>query len=234
MPEKEQITENEYPLNQLYFYLTKVCNLRCRHCWLAPEYQQEAKPGKYLPFDPFKKIVNEAKGLGLTCVKLTGGEPLLNPDFCKMIEFVKNEDLGLTLETNGLLCTFEIAQQLAECKEIFVSVSLDASTPEIHDVIRGVKGAFQRTIAGIQNLVKAGIKPQIIMSVMKQNKGEIESLVMLASELGAGSIKFNLITPTARGKKMHDHDETLSVKDLIDIGNWVEGELSKRMDIPLF
>ncbi len=40
--------------------------------------------------------------------------------------------------------------------------------------------------------------------------------------------------PTARGKKMHDHDETLSVKDLIDIGNWVEGELSKRVDTPLF
>jgi len=225
---------NNSPLDQLYFYLTQGCNLRCRHCWLAPEYRSEENPGKYLSAELFKRIVEEAKVLGLTRVKLTGGEPLLDPDINEIIRIIKNEELGLTVETNGLLCTHEIAQELSICKDIFVSVSLDASKPEIHDVIRGVKGAFEGTVAGINNLVNAGIKPQIIMSVMKQNRDEIEPIVMMAQDLGAGSVKFNLIEPTARGKKMHDEDETIPVKELIEIGKRVERSLAEKVDINLF
>jgi len=234
MPDKRQIAENEYPLNQLYFYLTQGCNLRCRHCWLAPEYKSVENPGKYLSVDLFNQIISEAKYLGLTNVKLTGGEPLLNPDIIQIIESIKNEELGLTVETNGLLCSPEIARQLAGCKDIFVSVSLDASKPDIHDVIRGVKGAFDRTVEGIKNLVNALLKPQIIMSLMKQNRGEIESLVILAQKLGADSVKFNMVEPTARGEKMHVNNETLSIKDLIEIGNWVEGELADSVGMKLY
>jgi len=233
MPEKEQTIENEYPLDQLYFYLTQGCNLRCRHCWLAPEYRSEEKPGTYLPVDLFKQIIKEAKDLGLTSVKLTGGEPLLDPDIQEMLEYIRSEELGLTVETNGLLCTPEIARQLSLCRDVFVSVSLDASKPEIHDSIRGVKGAFKKTINGVKSLVNAGIKPQIIMSIMRQNKDDIEPLVMLAQELGAESVKFNMIEPTSRGKKMHEKDETLSVEELIALEKWVDQELSPKVEIRL-
>ncbi len=235
MPAKEEHMDIiKYPLDQLYFYLTQGCNLRCRHCWLAPEYRSEDNPGKYLSAKLFKQVVDEAKELGLTRVKLTGGEPLLNPDVCDIIDFVKTLDLGLTVETNGVLCSSEIAQQMSLCRDIFVSVSLDASKPEIHDAIRGVKGAFQRTLAGINNLVEAGIKPQIIMSLMRQNREEIESMVLMAQELECDSLKFNLIEPTARGKRMHDEEETIPVKELIQIGEWVERDLAGKVDINLF
>jgi len=124
MLEKKHIAGNDYPLEQLYFYLTQGCNLRCRHCWLAPEYRSEANPGKYLSAKLFKQIVEEAKDLGLTRVKLTGGEPFLNPDIQEMLEYIRSEELGLTVETNGLLCTPEIAHQLSLCKDTFISVSL--------------------------------------------------------------------------------------------------------------
>jgi len=234
MPEKELTIENEYPLDQLYFYLTQGCNLRCRHCWLAPEYRSEEKPGTCLSVNLFKQIIEEAKDLGLTSVKLTGGEPFLNLDIQEMLEYIRSEGLGLTVETNGLLCTPEIAHQLSLCKDTFVSVSLDAANPEIHDSIRGVKGAFLRSLAGINNLVEAGTKPQIIMSLMKQNKQEIEPLALLSQEIGAGSVKINLVDPTARGKKLHDSNETIPVKELIEIGDWVERDLSAKVGINLF
>jgi len=81
---------NNSPLDQLYFYLTQGCNLRCRHCWLAPEYRSVENPGKYLSAELFKRIVEEAKVLGLTRVKLTGGEPLLDPDINEIIRIMKN------------------------------------------------------------------------------------------------------------------------------------------------
>ena len=69
----------QFPLNQIYFYLTKGCNLRCRHCWIAPKYQGDGQSHPALDVDLFKSIVAQAKPLGLGGVKLTGGEPLIHP-----------------------------------------------------------------------------------------------------------------------------------------------------------
>ncbi len=73
--------------------------------------------------------------------------------------------------------------------------------------------------------MKAGLRPQIIMSVMKRNAHQLEALVRLAEKENAESVKFNLVTPTARGKQMAKSGETLSIQELIDLGNWVENTL---------
>jgi molybdenum cofactor biosynthesis enzyme MoaA len=77
---KEERESLRYPLNQIYFYLTEGCNLRCRHCWVAPKYQSGSNSYPALDLDLFKSIIEQAKHLGLTGVKLSGGEPLLHPE----------------------------------------------------------------------------------------------------------------------------------------------------------
>jgi SynChlorMet cassette radical SAM/SPASM protein ScmF len=153
---------------------------------------------------------------------------LLHPQIREILAIVKNEGLGLTVETNGLLCTQEICQLIADCKKPFVSVSLDAANAEVHEKIRGVKGCFEQALCGTRNLVKAGLRPQIIMTVMRSNKREIEPLVDLAKSLGAGSLKINIVQPTARGQKMHRSGQTLSVEELVEMGEWAEGKLAKE------
>jgi molybdenum cofactor biosynthesis enzyme MoaA len=110
-----------YPLNQIYFYLTEGCNLRCRHCWVAPKYQSGSNSYPALGLDLFKSIIEQAKPLGLTGVKLSGGEPLLHPEIKEILEYIQTEDLRLIVETNGVLCTAELAKKMAACKEPFVS-----------------------------------------------------------------------------------------------------------------
>jgi SynChlorMet cassette radical SAM/SPASM protein ScmF len=115
-----------------------------------------------------------------------------------------------------------------------VSVSLDAADPEIHEWVRGVKGCFAQAVAGIENLVRAGINTQVIMSIMRRNLDQIEPLVRLAEELGVGSVKFNLVNPTSRGETMHQRGETLTTRELVETGVWVENELALRSSISLF
>ena len=98
-----------------------------------------------------------------------------------------------------------------------MSVSLDGSDAETHEWVRGVEGSFKAAQNGVRNLVVAGLKPQIIMSIMRQNRDQMESVVRLAESLGAGSVKFNLIQPTARGEKMHDAGETMTIDELFEI-----------------
>ncbi len=224
--EKIQTTELKYPLSQLYLYLTKGCNLACRHCWIAPEYQTENNSYPFLDLELFQSILNQAKPLGLYGVKLTGGEPLLHPQILKILELINTDNLTLSVETNGVLCTPELAQRIAACKNSFVSVSLDGADAETHEWVRGVTGCFENALDGIRNLVSAGLKPQIIMTVMRSNEAQMEAVVHLAESLGASSVKYNILQPIARGKKMYQSGETLPFNELVELGQWVEEELS--------
>jgi len=228
-------TENlTYPLNQIYFYLTEGCNLRCRHCWIAPQYQSKANQYAALDLDMFKSIIEQAKPLGLTGVKLTGGEPLLHPEINEILEHIRTENLDLTVETNGVLCTPELARKMAACSDPFVSVSLDGDNAETHEWVRGVEGSFEAALKGIKNLVDAGLRPQVIMAIMAKNKDQMEPLVRLVEQLGAGSVKFNIVQPTVRGGRMHDSGETLSIEELVKLGHWVEDRLSAATNLTLY
>lgn len=221
-------------LNTLYFYLTEGCNLACRHCWIAPKLDKTGKDYPSLPLELFETAIQEAKPLGLSSVKLTGGEPLMHPDFVKLLEIIRGKNLGLTIETNGVLCSKEFALEIAKSKNPFVSVSIDGIDAGTHEWVRGVEGSFEAAKEGIRNLVNVGIKPQIIFSVMRKNVGQIEEFIKMAEDLGAGSAKFNVVMPTARGEKLHESLETLNIKELINLGRYVEKNLSPKTKIKLF
>src|SRR5680860_250868 len=121
---KQQKTEQVgvHPINTLYFYLTEGCNLACRHCWMGPRFDGTGNNYPTLPVELFETAIREAKPLGLSSVKLTGGEPLLHPHFTRLLEIVRREDLRLTIETNGMLCTPEVAAEIAKSTDRFVSV----------------------------------------------------------------------------------------------------------------
>jgi len=220
-------------LTQLYFYLTEGCNLACRHCWLAPKFDPAGDRYAMLPVTLFEGAITEAKQLGLQGVKLTGGEPLLHPEFLWMLGIVMREELNLVVETNGVLMTPEIAERLAAFPNRFVSVSLDGADAETHEWVRGVPGCFEQALEGIRILVEAGIQPQVILSLMQANVDQIDAIVRLAEDVGASSVKFNVIQPTARGERLHRVEETLGIEKLIQLGQYVYLELAPTTELKL-
>lgn len=221
-------------LNTLYFYLAEGCNLACRHCWLAPKLHTTDRQSPTLPVELFEMAIREARPLGLSGVKLTGGEPLLHPQFISLLKIVRREELALTIETNGLLCTPEIAVEIAKSPKRFVSVSIDGIDAGTHEAIRGVPGSFDAARLAVNNLVAAGISPQIIFSVMRCNADQVAAIVRMAEELGAASVKFNIVQPTARGEILHEGSETLDIAELISLGRRVEQELAPGTALKLF
>lgn len=103
-------------------YLTGSCNLKCRHCWINPHFEKNA--GKCLPWNELKKIIQDAKEIGLSSVKLTGGEPFLHPEILGVIKGLKEMKLGVTIETNGTLIDEEAPElrgtleiDIIECRD---------------------------------------------------------------------------------------------------------------------
>ena len=166
-----------YPLNQLYFYLTEGCNLACRHCWLSPKLDPAGDRYPTLPVELFETAILEAKPLGLNSVKLTGGEPLLHPQFTTLLEIIRREELDLTIETNGTLCTPVIAKEIAKSSNKSVSVSIDGVDASTHEWVRGIGGSFELARQAVNNLVAVGISPQIIFSVMPRNVDQVDAIL---------------------------------------------------------
>ena len=230
----EQLVDGSWSLNQIYFYLTAGCNLACRHCWLAPGFDEDGTAYPTLPVDLFESSIHEAKPLGLSGVKLTGGEPLLHPQITKILEIVRREGLRLTIETNGVLCTPAMAKEIAKTPNSFISVSIDGADAVTHEWIRGVPGCFEKACQGVRNLAAVKTPPQVIMTVMRSNANQVEAVVRTAEKLGAASVKFNVVQPTARGQQLHETDEALGIAEIITLGRDVEMELAQTTKLQLF
>lgn len=229
------MSKRSFPLEQIYFYLTEGCNLSCRHCWISPKLETTGAQSATLSVSTFAKVIEEAKPLGLKSVKLTGGEPLLNPSFLDILNVVSREGLGLVVETNATLCMPEHAAAIkSACEKPFVSVSLDGADAKTHEHIRGLKGSYESALRGIANLINEGIKPQIIFTVMRSNEHQVDSMARLAENLGAGSLKFNIVQPTERGRKLHLGNETPTVTELVALGRRVETSVSSSTILDVF
>lgn len=224
-----------YPLIHAYLYLTGGCNLRCAHCWISPGYVPEREDARdRLTTADVVKAVDEGQPLGLTHVKLTGGEPFLNVDIFEIVELLASRNLSISIETNGTLIDRQAAALLSRNGVSSVSVSMDSHRASFHDVFRGIPGALDKTAAGIEHLAAGKIGVQVVMSLVRGNAGDIEGLIDAAGRLGARSVKINPVNPIGRGGALMDRGQTVPVEELLELSGWVEGELAKRYDIETY
>jgi len=221
-------------LSTFYLYLSDNCNLRCRHCWVEPRFTDgEPDPSRFVNVEALLAAVREAKPLGLCAAKLTGGEPMLHPHFREVVDRLTAEGLRMDMETNGTLLSAETARHLKEKTSLsFISVSLDGADARTHDEFRGVAGAFDAAVRGLAYLREAGYKnTQVIMSVHRGNRDQVEPLVRLATACGAASVKLNPVTRTGRGTAMHERGEGLGFDGQMELARYVDGELGRRAPI---
>ena len=219
-------------LKTVYLYLTNACNLKCQHCWIIPGEEAKIK-NDYLEIELFEKVLTQAKQAGAFRIKLTGGEPLLHPKIYKILERIREEEFRLAVETNGTLVNEKMTEELVKCNP-FVAISLDAADANLHDKIRGVQGAFKKTVNGIKNLVSNGIKPQIIFTLMKENSNQVEKIAKLAERLGASSLKINVLQRVARAEKLYEGGQALTVEEYMELGKKIYGEITKSAKIKIF
>ena len=220
-------------MRTFYLYLTAGCNLACRHCWISPRYQANGGTGGHLDLALLERAIVAARPIGLTSVKLTGGEPTLHPDFHALCELLARHGLGFWMETNGVLIGADEAALLARLGMRFCSVSLDGATAATHDHQRAVPGAFARALEGIAHLVAAGIRPQAILTLTRDNAHELFDLFHLAARIGCSSVKVNLLEPTGRGQLMTLSNGGFSSTELLELGRRVEA-FEAEAGIPLY
>ncbi|MBW2624038.1 MAG: radical SAM protein, partial [Deltaproteobacteria bacterium] len=163
--------------------------------------------------------------------------PLLYPGFFGLIEALSERGIGLDLETNGTLIGPLEAEKLARTTTT-VSVSLDGAEPETHDSMRGVKGAFKRSVSALREMAGNGVTTQIIMTLTRANVQEIDPVIALAQDLGASSLKINPVVPCGRAENIFHQNQNLSPDELMSlerglINNSSGNGLQVELDLPI-
>jgi SynChlorMet cassette radical SAM/SPASM protein ScmF len=213
-------------------YIAGACNLACSHCWISPHFDPAAASGKFLSLEHARKAVEQGKHLGLSSAKLTGGEPLLHPQFRELVSILASAGLGIVIETNGTLVDESLAGFLQDKGVKFISVSLDGADSKTHEALRGVSGSFEQAVAGIRALVTRGFKPQVICTLHRGNASQMQEVIALAQSLGCCSVKFNHVQDMGRGTRMKT-ESGLDVDEILSLYGKMEREMAPSCAIPL-
>lgn len=190
------LDRNGRVINYLRISVTDRCNLRC--CYCMPEGVQDVGMKNILTFEEIWEIVRTGVSLGITHIRITGGEPLVRKDCVDLIRGIR-EIPGvetITMTTNGVLLG-NYAKQLKEAGVDGVNISLDTLDPEEFFKITG-KRELQEVLAGIRAAKTAGL-PVKLNAVNRKELDPIP-LVRYAQEENL-PIRFIEMMPVGYGKK---------------------------------
>ena len=162
-------------------YLSERCNSRCVSCdWWRNGHAD-------LDLSAVTRLLPSLVELQTKVVLISGGEPLLNPQWVEITELLRARGLKLWLLTSGL----SLAKHALRAGRLFdaITVSLDGTTSASYAAIRGVD-AFEKVCEGIRAAVSAGVPVGVRVTVQRANYRQLPEFVRLARELGAEQISF--------------------------------------------
>ena len=210
--------------------ITRSCNLHCAHCRASAGGEGGGGGDDELSTEECYRLIDEILEVGKPILILTGGEPLMRPDFMEIAGYATNRGLRVVVGTNGTLITGEMAARLKEIPVSRVGISLDFPVAKLQDEFRGQTGAFQTALEGIAQARKAGIEVQINTTITKLNVRYLEDMLSLAMEVGAIAFHPFMLVPTGRGKNLEP--VALSAEEHEEALNWIyerQQELGSRM-----
>jgi radical SAM protein with 4Fe4S-binding SPASM domain len=166
--------------------ITWKCDLRCEHCLVSGGSTDQNELSSQEAFD----LVDDLARLGVSVVSLTGGEPLLRPDWHEIAARIKQKGMILRFSANGHLLSDQIVKKLIELDTESFSVSIDG-VKKTHDRIRhGLRGdggasSFDRVMQAIARLRETPIITSVRTTVTKQNTDELPEIHKILKASGA-------------------------------------------------
>ena len=180
------------PMRDLRISLLDQCNFRCPYCMPEAEFHAEyefLRKQQRLTYDEILRVVRAASGLGVSKIRLTGGEPLLDKKLTELISRLARmpgiDDLALT--TNGMLLA-PVAEKLAAAGLHRVTISLDSLDETVFKRMSGGRGDLHRVLAGIDAAMRAGLSPIKINVVVERGMNDHTVMELLEYFRGSGHI----------------------------------------------
>ncbi len=177
---------------------TQSCDLACKHCRAAA--QPIAHPDELTTAEG-KALIDQIAAMHVPIFVFTGGDPLKRKDVFELIRYAADQGVMVALTPSATpLLTREAIFKLKEAGLVRLGISLDGSTPEIHDAFRGLSGAWARTIQAIEWANEAGIPIQVHTTISRHNSHDLDNLCALFEKLAIVMWNVIFLVPVGRGQ----------------------------------
>jgi radical SAM protein len=215
------IRQPAYDVNDRPFMViwetTNACDLACKHC------RAEAIPQN----DPLglttaqgKQLLDQIEQFGKPrpLVILTGGDPFKRADLFELVEYGTTIGLPVAVSPSGTpLLVKENLLKLKDAGAKAISLSIDGSTPAIHDAFRQVPGSFELTVNGWQAAREIGLKLQLNTTVTRYNLSDLPNIFRLVQDIGVMTWSLFFLVPTGRGQA----EDEITPREYEDVMNWL-------------
>lgn len=168
----------------LQFQYDYTCNFKCEHC--SVKRFQGKKEGRYFTIPDVEELSRQADDMGLAHIVITGGEPLVFPDFDDLVKAIDPQKFYITSDTNGWLLDDKKAKHLKNIGVDKIQLSLDSLSAAGHDEFRHKTGSHERALRAIDAALSAGLNIIIQTVVSKQRVRSVEFVEFLKFINGKG------------------------------------------------
>lgn len=184
------------------FELTPRCNFNCKMCYVHLKAEDIPRHGQELTAKEWLRIAEEAKTAGTTWLCVTGGEPLLHPQFAEIWQGLAQMGFFLTLQTNASLITGGIVDLLEQYPPRQAKITLYGTNDNVYEAVCSVKDGFTRVNDGIHTLMNMGIPVELVSTIIRQNQDDLQNMAYYAVRHRLKWIPTASIKPSLRGAEV--------------------------------
>lgn len=193
----------------VHWSITGRCNYHCRHCFQSAPCGELMQP----TLEQCKDIIHQFAECGIGSVGITGGEPLVHPDFLAIVDELLANHISINvIYSNGRLVTQELLDELHK-RGLHTGFQISFDGVGYHDWMRGVPGAEKTALDAIRLLRKNGHGVSCAMCLCRENIGSLRETVKVLAEAGCGALKTQCASPQGLWANQKEHfltyDETL-------------------------
>lgn len=182
--------------------LIRRCNLACKHCYsLSADVDFKGE----LSCEEVERVLADLRDARVPALILSGGEPLLRPDFFVIAERAKAMGFFTALSTNGTLIDAAMMERIAAIDFDYVGISLDGLFAT-HDRFRRMPGAFEKSLSALRLCRDAGLKVGVRFTLTQGNFADLPGLLALVADEGIDRFYLSHLNYAGRGNKNRRSD----------------------------
>jgi len=188
------------------YSITTKCNLKCKHCY--SESIDQPAPDELSTKDAFQ-LMDDLSNWGIGLLVIDGGEPLCREDLLDVVKYASAKGIRTTLGSNGTLIDEAMAKKMLDAGVRSIAISVDGVDAQTHDSFRGISGAFEQTLKGIEACRNSGLPFQFNTVIRKETLPQLEDVLHMAVDYGANAAEFFDVVAVGRAKQ-ECRDQVLS------------------------
>ena len=187
-------------LSFLWLEITRRCNLTCDHCYVS------SGPGLPLTegmrFEDWCRVMDDARAAGCRRVQFIGGEPTIHPDLPRLLEHATDAGFKqIEVFTNATLLRDDLVETFRRLR-VLVHFSFYSSDRAFHDRLTGQPGSFDRTVAGITQLVARRVQVAAGIIRISDDRRQLEDTRRFLKGLGVRTILADRVRGIGRGRQL--------------------------------